>query len=801
VWLLIALAISLPLYLYARAMAPPPSVHVRWAPSVDARERGALEARFHLAAGRFLEGRTWSYRITDTSQANVAAIISDPRVEDTDGVDRSARRISSSRGALDGLGTALALGFGAATLAFVGLALKRSQRFSTLGRRAWTALDSPKHVGVLLVWAAIAVPYVAVGPDDMEEYVTGAVTTKLAVDAIVEGSWPLWNVDLALGLPQPLRFHIITHPLSPLCTVVECHTVLRLVASLHLLVGSFFIALLARRFTGNLVLSTVAGVTYCLSSSFIQTMLVDDWSITAVNESALPVMLYAVIVIGDRDDRRHQLLWTLILAALSGLILSMSFPVTRLTILGLVGLSAPGLRRRFPWLLLAAGITLLIGGWQVHRLYEEFSRLPVTSMRTDHPDAGLGVHLWSVFLRPLSGDPFPTWRTIFFGPPFAVAAVAAAVALRAPYARVLRVGLLLGILGFIVPPAWLFNINTAQWTYRTEVNAFGILLAAYGIHRWTSRPGRAHWTPRIVAVQLCWVAIACVPVWYPVVARSIGLAPPARSTLQSPGVAEEIAAIYRKRAGRVVFAPQAYEALRGPAFNSAGLAPNQLPTLGVPTLSTVANGVTADDLYPSAATLEAEIKAEVATVQSRPLLDVLGIRYVVALGDEPVAAGLQPIRQLTDTLRLYENEGAWPEAFFVEALPAAHVPRLSTCPHDRFLCADFSRYELRRRMDRLDVTRFHDGFRLAFASSDVSRHIVITQWFREGWTITEGRASVTRAAEQLLGLEVAPGQEAVEVRFRPRLRQSLFATGVATEAVVGVAITALVFFRIRERRW
>src|SRR5688572_28450034 len=109
------------------------------------------------------------------------------------------------------------------------------------------------------------------------------------MDAIFGGAWPFWSLDLGLGIPQPLRFHFITHPLAPLCGVTDCHALLRSIASLHVLLGAIFMALLAARFTRSQLLACAAGLTYCLSSSVLQPMFTDDWPITAINESALPV--------------------------------------------------------------------------------------------------------------------------------------------------------------------------------------------------------------------------------------------------------------------------------------------------------------------------------------------------------------------------------------------------------------------------------------------------------------------------------------------------------------------------------
>jgi hypothetical protein len=798
-WILSALGLSTLIFVYERRVLPAPSVHIRWAPGVDERSREELEQRFELTDGEFREGRTWAYRIRNVRRGNVEALLKDSRVEDTDGIDPRSLRVAGAPALLEGLLTALVLGFGASTLVFVGWTLRRNARSTSHEDPAGLWRGSIWIAVPILVATVIAVPYIAIGPDDFEEYVTGVTATKLAVDAIVHGSSPLWSVDLGLGVPLPLRYHFITHPLSPLCAVADCQVVLRFVTSIHLLVGAAFMAMLAMRFTGNRLLASAAGVTYCLSSGVAQLMLTDDWPITAINESTIPILLYATFSIDDAKDWRGAAVWSLVLGGVSGLMLSMSFAVVTLAIVGLVALSAPGLRRRLPWLILAAVIQILIGGAQVYHIYEEFVRTPSTVARTFHGNFSVAVHLWSAFLRPFFSDPHTTWRTVFFGPPFAAAAVFAFLTSQDAKARPLRVGLLLGLLGFIVPPSWLLNINTALWSYRTELNIFGILLAVYGIHRWTSAPGRGLWAPRIVAVQIAWIAVAFVPTWYSLFATWAGISEPGQFRLSPTGLAQDIATIYTRKPGRVVFAPRAHVAVRKPLFNTLGLGMNQLPTLGVPVVSAVVQGITTDDLCPTYATLEGGIVAEAATVRSKAFLDVLGIRYVIALDDETVAAGLRQIRRLSDDLRLYENSDAWPQAFFVDAIPTDRVPRLAACPHDRFLCADFSKYALSRRPDDLEIARLYDGLRLTFSPADAARHVVITQWYRSGWTVTEGRASITRAADQLLGITVEPGQQAVTIRYRPRLRGTLFAMGIGTEIAVVVAIAALVL-ALRARR-
>jgi hypothetical protein len=71
---------------------------VRWAPSVDESTRLAIESQYRLRDGK-LNGpprdRTWSYRMADASIDNLRALLQDPRVEDTHGVDRASSRLSA----------------------------------------------------------------------------------------------------------------------------------------------------------------------------------------------------------------------------------------------------------------------------------------------------------------------------------------------------------------------------------------------------------------------------------------------------------------------------------------------------------------------------------------------------------------------------------------------------------------------------------------------------------------------------------------------------------------------------------
>jgi hypothetical protein len=667
------------------------------------------------------------------------------------------------------------------------------------GLESWASRPYRWGAALTLAWGVLLLPAIAVGPWDVEEYYTGVVTTKVAMEALLHGSWPFWSLDFGLGVPQPLRFHFIFHPMAPLCVMTDCAAVLRSIASLHILVGALCMGLLTLRLVGNRLMAMGASIAYCLSSSVVQTMLVDDWPITGLNESALPVLLYALLALGDARDRGAILLWTLILGGAAGVFVSGSFPLVTMVVVAIVALATPALRQRFPWLVLAAAITLLIGGAQIHHIFEQVQWTSPAIARRDHAEPGLMLLLWSAFLRPLPlplPDPSVVWRTAFVGPPFAIAAMGAWM-LRGPDTRPLRVGLTLGLLGLLLPPAWLMNVNTAQWSYRTELNVFGILLGAYAIHYWTRDTRRQRWLGALVALQLSWMAVAVAPTWLPVLGRAIGLTGPRRVAVPGPAVTDQIAALYAARPGRVVLAPIAQREQRRRSL--AGLVPNQLQMAGIPAMAAIVYGVAADELYPTDYVLESQMQVDAAAFRNKAFLDILGARYIVSVADDVLPTGMREIRRLDHQLRIHENPGAWPEAFFVDALPTAPVPRLAGCSHDRFLCADFARYDLGRRLEPLHLIRLRDGVRLTFPSSDSTRHVLLTHWYRPGWMVTEGRASVSKAAEQLVGLRIEPNETLVELRYRPGVRSLLFVTGLASEVAVVTAVLCLVYVRSRRR--
>ena len=150
---------SKPLITLAPEVADPNArVNVRWNPISD-EDRRARETRWTLLDGRPLEGSTWTYLLRDTSRENIEALVRDPLVDDTQGLDRTAFVLSGEprrfvlTSQLDTVQNATAFLYYAIVLLPVAAAVAL---WRLRGAAAQThVLSSPAHIVPLLVLAVM----------------------------------------------------------------------------------------------------------------------------------------------------------------------------------------------------------------------------------------------------------------------------------------------------------------------------------------------------------------------------------------------------------------------------------------------------------------------------------------------------------------------------------------------------------------------------------------------------------------------------------------------------------------------
>src|SRR2546426_12161321 len=113
---------------------------------------------------------------------------------------------------------------------------------------------------------------------------------------------------------------------------------------------------------------------------------------------------------------------------------------------------------RWQWLSLAAAVGVLICAGHVYHLAEQYRLTPAGVGRDIHEEPSLLTYVSSALLAPLRKPGVETsWRTIFFGGPFFVAAVVSFLTTKDAALRPFKLALIgsLALLGG--PASWPFN--------------------------------------------------------------------------------------------------------------------------------------------------------------------------------------------------------------------------------------------------------------------------------------------------------------------------------------------------------
>ena len=207
----------------------------------------------------------------------------------------------------------------------------------------------------------------------------------------------------------------------------------------------------------------------------------------------------------------------------------------------------------------------------------------------------------------------------------------------------------------------------------------------------------------------------------------------------------------------------------------------QLTHDGVRAVNGLFKGPSTESLMPTYVMPYGLVDSNPALSRSAPSLTVLGIRSVVALEGEPVAASLALVDRWPTSkgrLRLLDNPQAWPGAHFVSHRAfAAELPLLSGCPHDRLLCRDLAPV-LAAAEESVSAVRYGEGtIAVSFVPADHPRALLVTEMFHDGWyALVDGRrVPVTPAWAALMRVDVPTGASSMELRYRPRWQLSLAA--------------------------
>jgi hypothetical protein len=830
-----ALAIALAAGLFVRT--PNPLIHVRWEETVDAPARGALERQFQLLPVEQVGVTTWRYELTETSRANVGAIVGHAAVEDTHFINRTSFAIDPEApsgprrpGPLAGPWPTLALAlvdYGPLIL----LAFAAAAALRGFGLQPSAAVESPPVVPaarlggrILPLGIAAAAPawlvvtFLAGSIPDDEELRWGILSSFLHVRALADATWPTWSSALGLGMPQPMIPNFHMHPLVPLLAVISPVNWLRLLYAAHTVIASFGMWRLGRMLRLTPLTAAVCVFTFLLATPTQNYALTDLWPSHFVMWTSAPWLLLLAWRLLESEGR-EALRLSVLLGLAAGIVLASTHPghapVYATVVLALAAARWDAMLARWRPLLIAAAIALTIASPNLLQLSTE-RQLFAQDARIEklYPSPLPLSAAWEVFFRPL---PLPSaalttsydaltgeleaqdTRVLFFGGPFAVLSLLGIV-LFARSRPDLALGTLLStVLLFtsLLPLAFLSRFHFRDPALLCAIPLAGLAADYLLARRRTSKAAAL----LLLTAQMFVVTAAALPfvaglwdddarqaMWYRGATADTDVADRIVSSITTPG--------------RLAFSSTVDSSVMGRQERLAdGLVDNALAYRGVALVNGSFKGVSMDVLWPSESErmFYGRTRVPRQLVESDAGLDVLGIRYVLAAAGEPVAPGLQEIATIqasASSLRLYENPDTSQGAVVLpdRAEQPRVLPAYPGCLNDRLFCKDLTTLARLQHEDRVHVVRRGSRIDITAPGGTERRLLVVAEMFRPAWVAQsgDGRLATLSIGPGLLGIILPPGTTGVRLDFRPLLLISatLLAWCAAAGSVAAVVVLA-----------
>jgi hypothetical protein len=666
--------------------------------------------------------------------------------------------------------------------------------------RRTTALARLLAVGAA---AALAIIFLIGSTPDEEEFRFAILSAWLRVHALAHGSLGLWTTTLGLGIPQPFTPAFLLHPLLPLLAIVTPVTWVRVLLVGHVALGAAGMWRLTRDLDVSPLASALCVVTFLFATPTQNYVLVDFWPSHFIVWTTMPWIVWMLWRLLDADPAARTR-WAIALGLTVGLVVANTNPghvaVYAVAVVACAAARWRQMLTRVEWLALAVVIALVVASPTLEQVAHEWPlfdpRLPKWSLPAPLPAAAL----WNALASPLSVEieRTPFSRTLFFGGPFLVLAIAGAIRFARRHLDLVLMLAISAVLLFtsLVP----LSIVSARYQFRDPLTLAAIPLAGLAFDR--LRSSRARTVVGVFALQVVVLVAAAWP------ALTGALKPDALHADWFRGAtadASSAATLVRltRPAGRIVFSPKVDEEIYDGKRLWEGLGTNALAYRGLSIVDGWFKGVSTGSVWPDERMLYGRVEVPAPLMASPATLDVLGIRYVLADEDEPPPAGMRVRgvvpKKLGGHFVVYENPRAWPGVFVVDAGAAELTTRLNGCEQEGVLCRDLSAIA-RLGASGLAAVRASDGQITArFPTSTRARLLVVTQMFRRDWVASSegGAVSVLPVFGGLIGVRLAPGVTRVSLQYRPT---GVIVATFASWAAVAGSLIALLVLGARGRR-
>jgi hypothetical protein len=571
------------------------------------------------------------------------------------------------------------------------------------------------------------------------------------------------------------------HPLVPLLGVLAPATWVRLLYIVHTAIGAIGMWRLGATLQLVPLTRAVCVFTFLLATPALNYGLTDAWPSHYVMWTMAPWLLILAWRLLDADGT--QLARTaILLGLLAGLVLATTHPghvpVYGIVVLAILVSRWTAVTARSTWIFAAAGIALAIASPNLLQLaIERFmfdDDLGIVKFQEPLPPSAA----LDIFLRPLSVSELPAdldvvtrgTRMLFFGGPFALLAIIGMIRARGNAIGLALVVVVGTFLLFTTVPPLTF---VSRFHFRDPVVLCAIPLAGLSAD-WLLRHRRARIpVALLLVVQIVVVALGAAPF------LRYAWEGQGREDIHSRGATaafEPVAHLVSlmNRPGRVGYTPQVDYEVSERGLLSLGLGVNALAYRGVPVINGSFKGISTDGLWPDDRLFYGRVRLSAETVESVAALDLLGVRYLLAVEGEPVGAGLQRRGSVHKSnggaVVLYENPDAGQGAILLAALPD-DLPVLSAhpaCLNNRLLCKDLSALAELPRAGALVVRRAGRTIDVHVADGDRERLAVLADMFRSGWAASSARGPLPTMSvgPGLLGVRVPAGLSDFRLTYR-----------------------------------
>lgn len=623
--------------------------------------------------------------------------------------------------------------------------------------------------------------YVIISRDD-EGFLLVLLDAILKTRTLAEGNFPFWNSFNGIGMPYNAMASINWHPVWLLLDKVPLFVVVSILYHLHMLIALFSMYWLGRLIGLRKPTAFVCALSYICSTYAITYIFGKNfWPSGMIPMTLIPLVLLVLIKFLYADEPRERLFYSLLTASCFGFfVLNCHLGMVLIFAICISFYLFANWRRlleRWPWVFLLGCLILLIAAGRLVDLFEELRRF--TNNENFFPHY-VKLNYWGLILWPI----VKVERGLAFGAPFFLLSFVGILWLGLK--SVHRKAFSITILGCYAVS--LIPINPylpANWGVNIFIILFSVLLAGLVVDQlWTN----SHRFKRRAVVAICFlqafIAVSgAIDYWSANFKRSIDYIQ--NNNVKALKVAFDTSPITRiietydkGQGGRSYFTHKAEKTLmRSLKF---GYHYESIPLKGFRILNgSWFHGIDYSDIHPNRAFLKGHLTGSKRITFNKPLLDVLGIRYIFADLNEPVPSGLVRSALLPgkddQIIVMYTNPNAWPDAVVV----SNEISFLQPLPErgqniKGLLFYNFMPLLGERIMgDSVTTKRDHGSIMLMLEPSRKRRTVMVSEYFRPGWKAkwrsSEGfiETSVFPIFGHLIGIEVPKGADEIRLSYAP----------------------------------